>query len=90
MKATIDIPDDLYRQVKAEAALRGLTIREVTTTLYRRWLRGGQENEAAGQQTPEEWLRAWLRDCHAAMEQAPPGPTALEHLEADRNRLELG
>ncbi|MYI21510.1 MAG: hypothetical protein F4043_02090 [Gammaproteobacteria bacterium] len=48
------------------------------------------ENEAADQQTPEEWLRAWLRDCHAAMEQAPPGPTALEHLEADRNRLEPG
>ena len=41
MKATIDIPDDLYRQIKAEAALQGLTVREVTTRLYRRWLSEG-------------------------------------------------
>lgn len=87
MKATIDIPDDLYRRVKSEAALRGLTVREVTTRLYRQWL---QEEKDEDQETPEEWLRSWLRDCHAAMEQAPPGPTTMEHLQADRNRLEPG
>ena len=85
MKATIDIPDNLYRRVKAEAALRGLTVREVTTRLYRRWL---NEDRDVDQETPEEWLRTWLKDCHAAMEEAPPGPTATEHLQADRNRLE--
>ncbi len=30
MKATIEIPDELYRQVKAVSALQGRTIREVT------------------------------------------------------------
>ena len=38
MKATIEIPDDLYRQVKARAALQGHTIREVTIELYQAWL----------------------------------------------------
>ena len=85
MKATIDIPDDLYRRVKAEAALRGLTVREVTARLYRHWL---NEEKDVDRETPEEWLRSWLRDCHAAMGQAPSRPTAAAHLRADRNRLE--
>ncbi len=38
MKATIDVPDDLYRKVKAKTALQGRAVREVTIELYRRWL----------------------------------------------------
>ncbi|MCA1964965.1 MAG: hypothetical protein LDL31_13550 [Prosthecobacter sp.] len=38
MKATIDVPDDLYRRVKAKTALQGRAIREVTVELYQRWL----------------------------------------------------
>ena len=86
MKATIDIPDELYRQVKAEAALRGLTVREVTTRLYRRWLRedeGGKAGEA-----PAEWLRSWLDAADEAIRSAPAGRSAREELAADRNRLE--
>ena len=61
MKVTIDIPDELYRQVKAEAALRGLTVREVTTRLYRRWLRedeGGRAREAPAGRSAREELAA--------------------------------
>ena len=82
MKATIDVPDDLYRQVKAEAALRGLTVREVTTRLYRRWLRGGEPREA-----PTAWLRSWLDAADEAIRSAPAGRSAREELAADRNRL---
>ena len=85
MKATIDIPDDLYRQVKSEAALRGLTIREVTTGLYRRWL---SEDEAAEtREAPKAWLRSWLDAADDALKRAPGGPSAREELAADRNRL---
>ena len=35
MKATIEIPDDLYRQVKAKSALEGRAVREVTEALFR-------------------------------------------------------
>ncbi len=38
MKATIEVPDDLYRRVKAKSALQGLPVREVTIQLFRRWL----------------------------------------------------
>lgn len=42
MKATIEIPDELYRLVKAKSALKGRTVREVTVELYQRYV--GQED----------------------------------------------
>ena len=85
MKATIDIPDDLYRQIKSEAALRGLTIREVTTQLYRRWLSEEEGGEAPV--APTAWLRSWLDAADEAIKCAPAGRSAREELAADRNRL---
>jgi hypothetical protein len=86
MKATIEIPDDLYRLVKAKSALDGRTIREVTVELYRAWLAG--EVPASEQLSPDAWLEEWLRLGDLAMRDLPPGPTAREILEEDRNRLE--
>lgn len=38
MKATFDIPDDLYRLVKARSALEGRPIRSVAVQLFQDWL----------------------------------------------------
>ncbi|MDD5678776.1 MAG: hypothetical protein PHW60_12440 [Kiritimatiellae bacterium] len=38
MKATIDIPDDLYRRVKAKSAMQGQPVREVVVTLFQGWI----------------------------------------------------
>lgn len=38
MKATIDIPDDLYRKVKAKSALESRPAREVAIELSRNWI----------------------------------------------------
>jgi hypothetical protein len=38
VKATIDIPDDLYRKVKAKSALEGRPVREVAISLFRQWV----------------------------------------------------
>ncbi len=38
MKATIEIPDALYRRVKAKSALEGQPVREVVMHLFRGWL----------------------------------------------------
>ena len=38
MKATIDIPDDLYRRVKAKSAMEGLAVREVAVSLFSTWI----------------------------------------------------
>lgn len=40
MKATIDIPDDLYRRVKARSAMEGRPVRDVALELFRGWVRG--------------------------------------------------
>ena len=40
MKATLEIPDDLYAMVKARAALEGRTLRSVAIELFAEWARG--------------------------------------------------
>jgi hypothetical protein len=86
VRATIDIPDDLYRQVKARSALLGRTVRDVTIELYRRWLTEAQAVRDA--KPPEAWLRSWLATADEQLKDTPPGPTAREILEDDRNRSE--
>ena len=86
MKATIEIPDELYRRVKAKSALHGRAIRDVTMELYQRWL--ADEVAAASQPSPEQWLEDWIRLGEETLRNAPPGPTATEILAVDRDRLE--
>lgn len=86
MKATIDIPDELYRKVKAKSALLGKPVREVTVELYERWLAGEGAGPAA--QAADTWLRDWLAQADAATRAAPAGRPAREELDADRQRLE--
>lgn len=55
MKATIEIPDELYRRVKAKSALEGRAIRQVTEELYRSYVEGDPSGavEAKGGAAPE-------------------------------------
>lgn len=49
MKATFDLPDDLYRSAKSRSALEGRTLRSVVIELFQQWLKStpaGQEPEA--------------------------------------------
>jgi len=89
MKATIEIPDDLYRKVKAKSAMQGRPVRAVAEELFRRWL----EDEIA---TPDkapaslrfESLQNWFRQADELFKDAPPGPSTREILEQDRGRLD--
>jgi hypothetical protein len=38
MKATLDIPDDLYRRVKARSAMEGRPVRSVAVELFENWV----------------------------------------------------
>lgn len=40
MKATLEIPDELYRNVKARSALEGRPVRAVAVELFEKWLTG--------------------------------------------------
>jgi len=86
MKATIDVPDELYRRVKAQSALMGRAVREVTIELYQRWL--GELPATPPPHSPEQWLDEWLLLGDSLLLYAPKGPTATEILSADRNRLD--
>ncbi len=85
MKATIDIPEALYRKVKAKSALLGKPVRQVTVELYQQWLGESAGQVSAG--SPESWLDSWLASADAALGAAPPGPTARDILDTDRRRL---
>lgn len=52
MKATVDIADDLYRQVKAKSALEGRAIREVTAELFQRYVDGTADSTVSGEPAP--------------------------------------
>jgi hypothetical protein len=52
MKATFQLPDDLYRQVKARSALEGRTVRDVVISLFRQWLDHG---DAAPRSPQTDW-----------------------------------
>jgi predicted CopG family antitoxin len=88
MKATIEIPDDLYRLVKAKSSLEGRAVRDVTEELYRRWL--AESPAPAPESRRESWLEDWIAMADKAMRKALPGPTARELLAKDRKRLERG
>ena len=61
MKATIDIPDELYRQVKAKSALRGQAVREVAVSLFRGWTtEAGDEPEETRLRVTDEQAPAWF------------------------------
>ena len=104
MKATIDIPDELYRRVEAKSALEGRPVRSVAIELFERWLEEGaplsqrpkppaednsEEAVWARRRATKAWLDKWLEMGEEAFKDAPPGPTARELLDADRSRLEL-
>lgn len=89
MKATIEIPDELYRQVKAKSALEDRTIREVTIELYQAWIKEEKEDTPLfDTRSPEQMMEDLFKLADELMAGAPPGPTARELLEEDRNRLE--
>lgn len=74
MKATIDLPDELYRQVKARTAEEGRRIREVAADLFQRWLDEGgspQPTNEIPNATPSQLRR--YRDAESLRRAYPKG-----------------
>ncbi len=57
MKTTLELPDDLYRQAKALAVLKGQTMKEWLTALMRRELEAPEAGTPARQQENEAFSR---------------------------------
>jgi len=107
MKATIEIPDDLFQRVAAKSASEGRPVDAVAAELFKRWLDEVPLESQGADPTPVSpaperltrrqraellptpaWLANWFREADEAFKDAPPGPTAREILEEDRNRLD--
>jgi hypothetical protein len=54
MKATLDIPDALYRRVKSKSALAGRPIREVAIRLFSEWADQPMEAAPAAEESPQK------------------------------------
>jgi hypothetical protein len=52
MRTTIDLPDNLYRTLKARASLSGVTLRELVQRLIEQGLRGPTEAPADQKRHP--------------------------------------
>lgn len=88
MKTSLDLPDDLYRQVKSKSALEGRAVREVATALFSAWVQGRVSADAvdatntASEPEPEptdahqQWLARW-RMLSADVSAATEGPSGL-------------
>ncbi len=85
MKVTINVPDELYRKVKAKTAAQGRRVRDVSIELYDRWVNEGRSQDS--EQSAEQWLHHWfsLADAQTV---AQPGPIARDILAQDRSRLD--
>jgi len=79
MRTTVDLSDELFRRVKAEAALRGRKFKDLVEEGLRRVL------EQPAPPTPETTapsLHDLMRDCCGVAEPTPPNyASAAEYLE---------
>lgn len=89
MKATIEIPDALYRRVKARSPLEGRSVRDVTIGLFDGWLaeaRTGASvvDEADRPAAAAAWLHRWSELGTSVAASAIDDRTTREILQADR------
>lgn len=83
MKATIDIPDDLYRKVKAKTAEQGRKIRDVTIELFQGWLIGGLPAQDSEQQRLRAAMRKHVGCFDSGIDDLGSNPKHLEGLGED-------
>ena len=72
MKTTLEIPNALYRRVKAKSSLDGQPVRAVTQRLYELWLDGSVSLDEPGGPATEgkgAWAEKWVRETAALSDQ---------------------
>ena len=85
MKATIDIPDDLYRRVKARSAMEGRPFRSVAVELLQDWLKAPLPSPAASPDEGGNESAPWLAITRRALK-----PGMKHDLESIRSAISAG
>lgn len=88
MRTSLDIPDHLYRSLKARAAIQGKTVREVAVHLFRTWVEqaeGPPEPEVADSSDHRAaWIARWDALGRKMQRQSADPRSAVEILLDDR------
>jgi hypothetical protein len=88
MKTTLEIDDDLYREAKVHASLTGRKMKDLVSEGLRLALRPATRITGPEAATASHELAACFAESDILMKSAPRGPTAREHLNKGRKRLE--
>jgi hypothetical protein len=86
VKTTLEIDDELYMQAKAHASLTGQNLKDLVTESLRMTLRPEPVRRQPASAARE--LTACFAEADQLMNAAPVGPTARQHLNQGRNRLD--
>ena len=70
MRTTVDLPDELYRRAKAEAALRGHNLKDLVEEGLRRVLQA-PEPETSTQRPTRPSVHDLMQDCCGIVNDAP-------------------
>ena len=70
MRTTVDLPDELYRRAKAEAAMRGRNLKDLVEEGLRRVLRA-PEPETSTQRPAGPSVHDLMQDCCGIAKDAP-------------------
>jgi hypothetical protein len=65
MRTTLDLPDETFRQLKAQAALQGLKLKELVTQLIQRGLAAGASENSPGVQSGGSFVAQESRPTYA-------------------------
>ena len=81
----MDIPDQLYRRVRAKGAMDGLTLRAITITLYTDWLDGKNvvpvaEQEGESAEDAPVSMPSWAGLCGNAITKNVNGPHDMQSI----------
>lgn len=85
LKATLEIPDDLYRQVKARSAMEGRPVRSVAVELLQNWLEAPPRTPARKVVVKEDKSTPWLTITRRALR-----PGMRHDLESIRSAIAAG
>jgi hypothetical protein len=96
MKTTVEIPDELYRKLKAKAALQGKKLKAIAISLFEQWVSEAEEEPplvlnsplsgelAERQKVAEAWLQEWQAIGREVQEKSVDPRSTVDILLADR------
>jgi len=86
MKTTLDLPDDLMREVKVRAAREDRKLKEFIPELLQKGLESRNASADTPKPTMKEWMDEWFELGRQIQKASPHGPSMVEDIWESRER----